>query len=504
LPKTVRGTYKTGTALGDTNFIEVGIDVTTPGTYIVRTDTINGFSFKGTGTFSATGLTTVKLIGSGTPVIAGVTPFVIKFDTSNCTVPVTVIAGTTPPPTGSCTPTLSGRYVKDTALSAGNTVRFSHLYTAAGTYTLRSDTINGYYFTGTYTAAAAGVQNVTLTGGGTPLALGTNNFTIRFGDGTTCPLPVTVIAGIVPPPAGCSAATVQGTYTAGTALNTTNKVVIQHTYATVGTFNVTTTTVNGYSFSKSVNVTTAGIPVTVTLDGAGTPVAAGTNNFTVNFGDGTALCPFSVTVVAGTTPPSVAVYFPLTLNSYWTYTSDASTATDTIKRYISDSTIRAGNLYKIMVEEDPGTGDSVHYFFRRSVNDYMEYNYVDWYSTFFFDTDIYGDILFLKEGLASGQTWESTTWTGAVSGATRRLKYAFTCIDANATVTVGSRTFNNVYKVKFQSLIAPGASGGTFTDEGFYWDAWYAKGVGLVSLKAYDNSGTTLLFDRPIRFYQVF
>jgi hypothetical protein len=209
--------------------------------------------------------------------------------------------------------------------------------------------------------------------------------------------------------------------------------------------------------------------------------------FAITFGDG-ATCSFNVTVTSTVTPPpppppaATGVYFPLTYNSYWTYGEQSSG--DTIKRAITDSVQRAGNLYKMIVETDM-TGDTSQSFYRRTGNDYVEYAFVDDYSLITFTEFLYGDILFLKEGLTTGQTWNSTVWTGTDrdDSVTRKLRYVFTCTDAAATVTVGANVFPNVYKVTFKSQTAPGNSN-TFTDEGLVWDAWYARGVGLVLLKA--------------------
>ena len=43
LPKTVGGTFKAGQALGDTNYIDVTINITQIGNYTVSSDTVNGF-----------------------------------------------------------------------------------------------------------------------------------------------------------------------------------------------------------------------------------------------------------------------------------------------------------------------------------------------------------------------------------------------------------------------------------------------------------------------------
>src|SRR5688572_21292967 len=55
LPKTVEGIYEAGTPLvGTTNYIDVEVNVITPGSYTIYSDTLNGIFFRATGVFTAT------------------------------------------------------------------------------------------------------------------------------------------------------------------------------------------------------------------------------------------------------------------------------------------------------------------------------------------------------------------------------------------------------------------------------------------------------------------
>ena len=95
----------------------------------------------------------------------------------------------------------------------------------------------------------------------------------------------------------CSNFTPQGTYTSGVALDNTNKVVVQVNVTVIGSYNITTNNVNGYSFSAAGNFAATGVQ-NVTLQGVGTPVVAGTDNFTTTAS--TSNCGFPITVVPGT------------------------------------------------------------------------------------------------------------------------------------------------------------------------------------------------------------
>ncbi len=84
------GTYTQGTALTPSNTVSLQIDVTTAGTYNISTAVVNGISFSGSGTFSATGPQTLTLTGTGTPAAGGNFNFVPG--TTGCTFSVTVVA----------------------------------------------------------------------------------------------------------------------------------------------------------------------------------------------------------------------------------------------------------------------------------------------------------------------------------------------------------------------------------------------------------------------------
>ncbi|HVF97643.1 MAG TPA: hypothetical protein VM871_09990, partial [Flavisolibacter sp.] len=301
-PKTVRGSYVAATALTDSNFIEVTVNVTSPGSYTIFTDTLNGYAFKATGTFASTGANVVRLKATGKPAVDGTDDFTVFFDVSACLVSVTVLpAGSGGGPAifslagspGACASFIpSGNYIKDSTLDSRHFVTVNVNVTTVGSYSISTNTVNGYSFSSSGTFGATGVQPVVLNGAGKPLATGTNLFTATAG-GSTCSfsIPVTTASS-----AGCNPV-VQGTYTAGTPTTAANKVTLSHTYATAGPHTVTTgAAINGYAFGPTVHTATVGAN-TVTLTATGTPTTAGSNTFTVDFGDGSN-CTFTVTVVS--------------------------------------------------------------------------------------------------------------------------------------------------------------------------------------------------------------
>lgn len=486
LPKTVGGAYVAAKALIDSNFIDVTVTVTAPGPYTIFTDTLNGYAFKATGTFATTGPTTVRLKGSGTPAIAGTDDFTVYFDSSYCDVAVTVLpAGSSGGAAvynlggagGACTPfTPSGNYIKDTTLDGRHFVTVTLNVTAVGTYAISTNTVNGYFFSASGTFGATGTQTITLNGSGKPVAAGTDAFTVTGGT-STCSFTITVTATA---PVGCNP-NVQGTYTAATAATATNKVTLTHTYAAAGTYTVSTNTVNGYSFGPSPVTATAGTATTITLTATGTPAAAGTDNFTVSFGDGQT-CSFSVTVIPGTVVTNTD-YFPTTQGSYWTY--DDGAGADTFKVTVNGTAALSGNTYQKFNYTGFFTG--------------VEYYRKDPVSSFYFQSlDTAGtgaqgvsfnqarlDLLFMKNTLSGGATWNSD-FACTVSGFPSKLRFKYTCVDATSPKTVNGKTFTNVYKIQEEDQVDFGNTGnfqvlaGPFT-------YYYAKGIGLIA--AEDENG---------------
>jgi hypothetical protein len=178
LPKTVNGAYVANTILAPaTNTITVQVDVAKTGSYVVASDTVNGYYFRSAGVFAATGINTVTLKGNGTPISAGTNNFVISYDSSICDIAVTVLpAGAGGPATftlaaGNCSAVINGTYSAGTPLNAlTNTVTISVNVSVIGSYTISTTATNGMTFSATGTFASIGNQNVTLTGSGTPAA----------------------------------------------------------------------------------------------------------------------------------------------------------------------------------------------------------------------------------------------------------------------------------------------------------------------------------------------
>ncbi len=85
------GNYWIGKEVTDSNFLMVEVHITSKGFYSVTSDTVNGFSFSGSGSVADTGTTELQLAAHGEPVTLETSVFTVQFDSSFCQVQVTVL-----------------------------------------------------------------------------------------------------------------------------------------------------------------------------------------------------------------------------------------------------------------------------------------------------------------------------------------------------------------------------------------------------------------------------
>jgi hypothetical protein len=508
-PATVNGIYKKDTVLTDLNFVDVQVNVTSPGTFDIKSDTVNGYSFSKTGSV-AFGANTIRLYASGKPVTAGVTNiFTITYGTSTCTFAVTVAPQGAGPAVftlgstgGICTQAVpGGTYTAGVALTPANTLTVQVDVTTPGTYLLGAASTNGFLFTSSGTFTTTGLQTVTLTGTGTPIAAGVSVVTVT-NIASTCTYALTVLPAAAPAvftlagaPNACTNFTLGGTYAAGVATSASNTVTLNVNVTTAGSYTITTNTANGISFSKTGVFTTTGVQ-TVVLTATGTPTAAGAFSFTPVVTTGN--CNFSVTCT-GTPPVPTGDYFPLTANSWWSY--DEVSLSDTIYNVVIGTKLYNGNTYTEVQGNYAGfPEDTLHY--RKSGNNYFQWGWSDGYSAqFAFDNPQLVDINFLRENAATGTTWSSAEYSGTNGGTATNLQYDFKIENANTSITVNGKNYTNVIYVSVTAKIKITPLPYTAFERN---DFYYAKGIGLVKVKYNDILGGTVLGDVSIRNYKVF
>lgn len=320
LPSVVHGAYYNGVKTNpDSNYVQLIVHVASVGAYKIVSDTANGLIFKDSGFFYKTGYDTIHLKAEGTPAVPQTDLFSITFDSTiapGCSFEV-VVNDSTGRGNGStgtnamfsletastaCSNTVvNGTYSVSVPLTTTNTIIVPVNVTTAGTYTLETNTVNGYKFAASGTFTSTGNQNVTLMGSGTPIAMGVDVFKPQLGSITGCSYTVNVAAAPAPAvftldgsPSACTNATVNGTYAANSALTSANTITISANVISAGAFSITTNAVNGMTFSASGIFTSTGAQP-VTLTGSGTPAASGAFSFTPAPNG----CTFNVNVVSG-------------------------------------------------------------------------------------------------------------------------------------------------------------------------------------------------------------
>ncbi len=496
LPVTVNGVFKVDSVLTNAIFVDVQVNVTTPGTFDIKSDTINGFSFARQGSV-VFGTNIIRLFPTGKPIAAGTNTFTVKYGTSTCSFDITVVGSATGAAVfslggspGGCTgASVGGTYTVGVALVPANTLTIQVDVTTLGTYSIAAGSVAGFLFTGNGTFTSTGLQNVTLNGAGTPLTAGNAAVTVT-NIASTCTFNVTVLPAAVVPAVYtfdggsgvCTNFLLAGTYTINTAVTAANTVTLNVNVTTPGTYTITTNTVNGMFFTKTGTFTTTGNN-TVVLAASGTPTAAGNATY---YAAGTSTCNFTVNVAAVVPPPNTD-YFPLTNPSWWSYTySELTGVGDTSYNVVYGTKTYNANTYTEIQDNFQATPyDTAHY--RKATNDYWEWAPTGYYSYFIgFESSVYADINFLKENSTIGTTWTTAAYSGSVDDGNGNLlpatlKYTFKITETNTSITVNSVTYSNVIHVTVApafTVAALGITDGVSENDDYY----YAKGVGLVKM----------------------
>lgn len=244
--------------------------------------------------------------------------------------------GTLKDTSGNCLPVVTnGTYTADSTLTDSNFVLVQVRFLSAGSYTISTDSSNGFSFSASGAVKDTGLNTIKLVGKGKPTVAQITNFLVSF-DSSICMFSVNVTGSLSGPaavytlsgsPNNCSNANVQGDYEVGTPLNLTNTITIEVNVDTAGTYSITAVPANGMTFNAQGVFPSTG-QQTVTLQGSGTPAVAGTTPIPITAG-GTS-CSLAVTVNATTTTtPDSAWQFSEGSNFYHGFIDTALTHTDT-------------------------------------------------------------------------------------------------------------------------------------------------------------------------------
>ncbi|OYQ39650.1 hypothetical protein CHU92_04575 [Flavobacterium cyanobacteriorum] len=257
-------------------------NVTTPGTYNIATNPVNGVTFGASGTFANAGAQTLVLTATGTPTALGTNAFTLN-TIPNCSFNRTTISassnGTAVVSAYTCNTASAGSLVRGTTVS-GVTQTITATVTTVGTYNITA-TSNGVVFTGTGTFTGTGAQTIVLTATGTPTNAGSNSFTLNTSPNCSFTRTVTdptsngtsVVSSY-----NCSGVQT-GRLVVGVPASGVTKV-INATVTTIGSYTISTAVVNGITWSASGSFSSTGVQ-SVTLTASGTPTVAGTNNYSL-------------------------------------------------------------------------------------------------------------------------------------------------------------------------------------------------------------------------------
>lgn len=181
----IQGDFTQYNQLTDKNNVALNVDVISPGTYTITTDTASGINFSATGYFSATGNQTVILSGNGTPGDPGRFYFDVHADSSQCsfsipvtpTYPLSVFVLEFNSDTACFQYSPTGNYVSGAALDNSNTVSFKVYVTQVGNYSIYTERNDGIMFGASGQFSQLGEQTIVLTGSGVPASTGNFIFT---------------------------------------------------------------------------------------------------------------------------------------------------------------------------------------------------------------------------------------------------------------------------------------------------------------------------------------
>ncbi len=316
LPVVVYGTFIVDSLLTANHYVDVKVNVTVGGSFDIKSDSVNGFSFRKSATMAA-GLNTVRLYAKGKPLASGVNTFRITYGTSSCTIKITVYAGGSGSGTalytlggspGNCSVnSISGTYMAGQQMTAANKVEMTVNVNTPGTYIINVAPVNGVSFSSSGVFTNPGVQNIFLAASGIPTNVGPFTYVVTNST-TTCSFPITFSPGVPPAgytlggsPGNCTGVILSGTYMVGFPLTASNTAVVNVNVNSIGSYNISTATVNGMKFSATGTFSSA-TPQAVTLTGTGSPILPIVTNLPVT--GGTSTCDISVTV----NPAPVAAY----------------------------------------------------------------------------------------------------------------------------------------------------------------------------------------------------
>lgn len=284
------GVFQVGISSGG-NTKQIGFANIAAGTYSISSTVVAGLSFSANNlTLSSGGSQSVLLSAIGTPNTPGTFNYTITVDGQTCTFPVTIL----PAATVNCANIINGLPQAPLVTGTSYTGTVTEPFTAGngqayGVTTLNSNGVTLTRVAGTYTPGGGnvvynigGVYNNSL--GYLTFTLPENNCLVSSGVATLGGNTLT-----------CNS-TPGGSYFVGVPMTANNTKSVSFPVSTSGTANATTNTLNGVSFAAPTQgVAGGGGTSGLTMTASGTPLAAGTFNYTVTVAGQTCVFPITFT-----------------------------------------------------------------------------------------------------------------------------------------------------------------------------------------------------------------
>lgn len=278
--------------LNETNKLKVTVEVANTGSWNIRTNTVNGISYSGNGTFTTSGSHTVELVGNGTPAQPGSTQFILTSNsadgTTNCPGIEAVVKDVAF--TMNCADlTVEGNYKENVSLNDSNYIILPVQVLAPGKTIISTNTIHGMQFSSgevvlEFNPAQNNIQEVVLRPTiMSPTVVDDYSFTISANKGTqnTCTASITIDAQDVAFTFLCNEIVTNGKYAPGVTMDATNSLQVKVNVQYRGNYQISTDEVNGVKFQATGTFSTTG-EQTVILNASGTPVAGGRHNFRIS------------------------------------------------------------------------------------------------------------------------------------------------------------------------------------------------------------------------------
>jgi uncharacterized protein (TIGR02145 family) len=272
----------------NTVYQRINANVTTAGNYNLSTNTVNGVTFAANGTFETAGNPKmITLYASGTPISTGTYSYTLN-TTPNVTFTVTTVANPSSNGSAKISTFSLGEFTGTLypgITASGVTQKINVNVGTIGTYNISttSSPANGVTFAASGSFTSTGLQTIVLTASGTGTYAGTYNYSLN----TTPNISFNYIANEISTNGTARVSSYSskgsgGEMTIGDPVNGVYENITANV-STIGTYNITTNTVNGVTFSSggNQNLNYTG-PSDFSLSASGTPISTGTFSYTLN------------------------------------------------------------------------------------------------------------------------------------------------------------------------------------------------------------------------------